>query len=49
MLRMCRGLLTNKQQDDKPELTLANSDIDSPFVEYSTLSENILLDCGISP
>ena len=48
MLRMCRGLRTNKQQEDSPELTLANSEMCSDLVGNSTLSANTLLDSGIS-
>ena len=45
---MCLGLRTNKQQEDKPELTFANSDIAKDFVGKSTFSEKSLKDSGIS-
>ena len=45
---MWRGLRTNKQQEDNPELTLANSDIWRDLVGNSTLFSKTLLDSGIS-
>ena len=48
MLRMCLGLRTNKQQEDRPELTFANSEIGKAFVGNSTFSSKTLLDKGIS-
>jgi hypothetical protein len=45
---MCLGLYTSKQQDDKPELNFANSEIDNIFIGNSIFSAKILLDSGIS-
>lgn len=48
MLRMCRGLRINKQQEDKPELIFASSEALNAFVGYSNFSVNTFIDSGIS-